>query len=224
MSRQLTLYFNGPNNIIEGIFAEKCQKQLEAYLTKGLKKKKNQQESKEVIQNKMLANVKFVGELYKQNMMTEKIVHSFIQKLFNQKTLQDCDIEALCVLLTSLGSKIKQVEAKEQIAQDFKRLKALSTTNSFSPRIHLMLQNLFELQKNKWVPLKVRVLNNNNNNNNSNNNLEAISVFLSPEKIVTPKQNKTQHQQLQLRPQSPQPRQRLQQHLKLKQIYIPNKK
>ena len=57
---------------------------------------------------RMLANIRFIGELYKLGMLKQKVIHSCIRTLLGRS--RDEAIECLCRLLTAVGG---QLEAKQ---------------------------------------------------------------------------------------------------------------
>ncbi len=58
----------------------------------------------------MLGNIKFLGELYKHDMLTDEIMLGCIQSLLSDiKHPQPDDIEALCELLSTIGFKINHI-------------------------------------------------------------------------------------------------------------------
>lgn len=104
---------------------------------------------------KMLGNITFIGELYKINMLNEKIMHFCIRKLLGDITNPALDdMEALCKLLTSIGSRIDHQQAKSYMDQYFARIGELLHNKSLPPRIIFMLQDLVELRRNNWVKPK----------------------------------------------------------------------
>jgi hypothetical protein len=55
----------------------------------------------------MLANINFIGELFKVNMLTPNIMHYCITTLLDEKNAPDEEkIELLCKLLQSIGEKL----------------------------------------------------------------------------------------------------------------------
>lgn len=57
-----------------------------------------------VARRRMLGNIKFIGELFKKSMLTERIMHTCIMKLLGETTNPDEeDVEALCKLLSTIG-------------------------------------------------------------------------------------------------------------------------
>ena len=63
------------------------------------KEKKSRQRSQ--------ATVRFVGELYKHQMLTVRIVHDCLKKLLTAPTNEQA-LEDLCVLLTTAGKELEQ--------------------------------------------------------------------------------------------------------------------
>jgi len=57
-----------------------------------------------------LGNIQFVGELFKQKMLTEAIMHDCIVKLL--KNNEEESLECLCVLLKTIGKDIEHEKAK----------------------------------------------------------------------------------------------------------------
>eukprot|EP01111_Echinosteliopsis_oligospora_P011802 TRINITY_DN3973_c0_g1_i1.p1 TRINITY_DN3973_c0_g1~~TRINITY_DN3973_c0_g1_i1.p1 ORF type:complete len:1353 (-),score=469.42 TRINITY_DN3973_c0_g1_i1:142-4200(-) len=101
-----------------------------------------------------LGNIKFIGELYKCDMLTEKIMHECIVKLLGEiKHPSDEDLEALCKLLSTIGKKLDQnSRAKSHMDTYFSRINTVTNHPSISPRIKFALEEVMELRKNSWVP------------------------------------------------------------------------
>lgn len=93
------------------------------------------------IKKKMLGNITFIGELYKIRMLTEKIMHECITILLGDiRNPSHDDIEALCKLMTSIGSEIDHPKAKKYMDQYFARMKELSRNQALPSRLRFMLQ------------------------------------------------------------------------------------
>ncbi|OJA08542.1 hypothetical protein AZE42_02442, partial [Rhizopogon vesiculosus] len=76
-----------------------------------------------------LGLIKFIGELFKLQMLTERIMHECVKKLLgNIENPEEEEIESLCQLLKTLGK-----------------------STDVSSRIQLMLQDVIELRERKWV-------------------------------------------------------------------------
>lgn len=98
---------------------------------------------------KSVGNIRFIGELFKQNMLTSKIMHQCIQHLL--KNLDEENLECLCKLLTTIG---KALETKNvDLTEYFRQMQQIANRKSkVSSRIRFMLQDVIDLRADKWVP------------------------------------------------------------------------
>ncbi|KAH7388238.1 hypothetical protein KP509_16G065400 [Ceratopteris richardii] len=104
------------------------------------------------MKRRMLGNIRFIGELYKKHMLTERIMHECICKLLGgAENPEEEDMEALCKLLSTIGHMIDQPARKEHMDAYFKRISWLSDNHQkLSARIRFMLKDLIDLRKNGW--------------------------------------------------------------------------
>lgn len=101
---------------------------------------------------KMLGNIKFVGELGKLDLVSEKILHSCIQQLLTRlRNPFPEDLECLCGLLATTGRRLDHERAKSYMDTYFARVGEIMQ-QPLPSRIRFMLQDTIELRKNKWVP------------------------------------------------------------------------
>ena len=98
---------------------------------------------------RMLGNIRFIGELYKKAMITEKIMHECVLHLL---TDSEEDLEALCNLLTTIGKKLDQKKAEERMDAYFQKLELMVRGGKLSSRLRFMLLDLLDLRKNDWQP------------------------------------------------------------------------
>jgi translation initiation factor 4G len=145
------------------VLLNKCQEEFESNQAKA-KKVQNKEglspeelletEEKEMRARKgYLGNIKFIGELYKLDMLTEKIMHGCITRLLGDiKHPSEEDMEALCKLMSTIGQRIDHARAKDWMNAYFERIKELVQNPNLPPRIRFMLEDLIELRRNKWVP------------------------------------------------------------------------
>ncbi|EAA13224.4 AGAP004750-PA [Anopheles gambiae str. PEST] len=130
----------------------------ESTLTDDLEEKKN------VAKQKILGNVKFIGELYKLGMLVEAHLHKMLRSLFTNKssssTEKNCeDMECLAQLIRTCGKNLDTELGKQLMDQYFERMEKYSQSQSmFPPRIRFMLRDLIELRKNNWTPRKVALV------------------------------------------------------------------
>ncbi|KAK0459144.1 armadillo-type protein [Desarmillaria tabescens] len=99
-----------------------------------------------------LGLIKFIGELFKLQMLTERIMHECIKKLLgNAENPKEEEIESLCTLLTTVGQLLDTSKARAHIDVYFSRMKGLTKNPNVSLRMQSMLQDVLELRERKWV-------------------------------------------------------------------------
>ncbi|KAG8799208.1 hypothetical protein FRC17_007201 [Serendipita sp. 399] len=99
-----------------------------------------------------LGLVKFIGELFKLQMLTERIMHECIKKLLsNVENPEEEEIESLCKLLTTVGQALDTPKAKSHMDIYFSRMQELTSNGQISSRIQFMLLDIIELRQRKWV-------------------------------------------------------------------------
>ncbi|SJK97981.1 uncharacterized protein ARMOST_01237 [Armillaria ostoyae] len=96
-----------------------------------------------------LGLVKFMGELFKVQMLTERIMHECVKKLLVNS--EEEDIESLCMLLTTTGQFMDTTKAQAHMDLYFSRMKELTKSLNVSSRMQFMLQDILELRERKWV-------------------------------------------------------------------------
>ena len=85
-----------------------------------------------------LGLVKFIGELFKLQMLTERIMHRCILKLLDEPAEED--IESACQLLITVGSALSGPKGKESMDRYFEKMKELAGDHTISSRIRYMLR------------------------------------------------------------------------------------
>lgn len=97
-----------------------------------------------------LSLIRFVGELFKLQMLKEIIMHDCIYKL-----LDDCvkeSFECLCKLLPTCGKQLDTEEAKPRMDQYFSYIDYIIQEAEVSCRVKFLRKGLVELRLNNWVP------------------------------------------------------------------------
>jgi len=84
-----------------------------------------------------LGLVKFIGELFKLQMLTERIMHRCILKLLDEPAEED--IESVCQLLKTVGGALSGPKGKESMDMYFGKMNSLSQDPQVSQRIRFML-------------------------------------------------------------------------------------
>lgn len=99
-----------------------------------------------------LGLVKFIGELFKLQMLTERIMHECIKKLLsNVDNPEEEEIESLCKLLTTVGQALDTSKARGHMDVYFSRMKELAKSSNVSSRMQFMLQDVIELRERNWL-------------------------------------------------------------------------
>ncbi|KAJ3204859.1 hypothetical protein HDU82_005555 [Entophlyctis luteolus] len=103
------------------------------------------------LKRRVLGNVTFIGELFKLNMITEKIMHGCVKQLLNDvQNPEEEETESLCKLMKSIGVRLDHERGRPFMDAYFARIQALSTNMVLPSRIRFMLQDLIELRKGNW--------------------------------------------------------------------------
>ncbi|XP_013390980.1 eukaryotic translation initiation factor 4 gamma 1 isoform X3 [Lingula anatina] len=97
-----------------------------------------------------LGNIKFIGELFKLEMLTEAIMHNCLFKLL--KAGDEESIECLCRLMSTVGKLIDHPKAKPKVDQYFNRMNQIVQQRKTSSRVRFMLQDVIDLRQSNWVP------------------------------------------------------------------------
>ncbi|EPT00362.1 hypothetical protein FOMPIDRAFT_88320 [Fomitopsis schrenkii] len=94
---------------------------------------------------------KFIGELFKLQMLTERIMYECVKKLLrNVENPKEGDIESLCMLLKTVGELLDTAKARAHVDVYFSRMKELMKNPNISYRMVFMLLDLIELRERKW--------------------------------------------------------------------------
>lgn len=87
-----------------------------------------------------LGLVRFIGELFKLNMLTERIMHLCIKKLLsNAKDPEEEEIESLCKLLTTVGKLLDTEKARGHMDVYFQRMNEMANNDNINSRMRFML-------------------------------------------------------------------------------------
>lgn len=88
-----------------------------------------------------LGVVKFMGELFKLSMMTERIMHECVKQLLTSiENPEEEDIESLCLLLLTVGQAMDTERARNHMNVYFARMAELNRGNSISLRVKGLVQ------------------------------------------------------------------------------------
>lgn len=92
------------------------------------------------IKRQGLGLVKFIGELFKLQMLTERIMHECITKLLsNVDNPEEEEIESLCQLLGKVGQTLDGAKSRMRMDVYFTRMKELVKSKHITSRMQYML-------------------------------------------------------------------------------------
>ncbi|XP_022220262.2 eukaryotic translation initiation factor 4 gamma 2 [Drosophila obscura] len=122
----------------------------------------DEEERRHLAKQRMLGNVKFIGELNKLDMLSKTVLHQCIMELLDKKKKRTAgaqemceDMECLAQLLKTCGKNLDSEQGKELMNQYFETLERRSKSTEYPPRIRFMLKDVIELRLNHWIPRKV---------------------------------------------------------------------
>jgi len=137
------------------LLLNKCQMEFEAGIRPIDKSGKSDEEIEHLEhqqKRRFLGNVKFIGELYKKGMLIEKTIHSCVAHLVGDLDHpNEEDLEAVCNLLMTVGSKVDHEKAKPAMDSYFDRLAQFSKNKQLSSRIRFMCLDVIDMRKSKWT-------------------------------------------------------------------------
>ncbi|KAI6115919.1 hypothetical protein F5141DRAFT_1001013 [Pisolithus sp. B1] len=103
-----------------------------------------------------LGLIKFIGELFKLQMLTERVMHECVKKLLvNAENPKEEEIESLCQLLRTVGKLLDVQKAHGHMDIYFQRMRELCKSPNVRPRIQFVLLDVIELRDRKWQPRNV---------------------------------------------------------------------
>ncbi|KAL3470182.1 hypothetical protein BJX99DRAFT_56801 [Aspergillus californicus] len=99
-----------------------------------------------------LGLVKFIGELYKLGMLTERIMHECVKKLVDYEGVPDeAEVESLTSLLRTIGASLDASEKGHAMMDAyFARITLMNQTPNLPSRLNFMLLDIIDLRAARW--------------------------------------------------------------------------
>ncbi|KAJ5113303.1 hypothetical protein N7456_001837 [Penicillium angulare] len=99
-----------------------------------------------------LGLVKFIGELYKLTMLTERIMHECVKKLVDYEGMPDeAEVESLTSLLRTIGASLDASEKGPAMMDAyFARISLMVETPNLPSRLRFMLMDIIDLRASRW--------------------------------------------------------------------------
>jgi hypothetical protein len=105
---------------------------------------------------RMLGNIKFIGELFAQKILNEKIMHDCVKRLL--KTKEEDTIECLCKLMATIGKLLDREEARHYMDYYFDQMKQTAMEIGANPtlfpsgnRLKFMILDTIDLRKDRCM-------------------------------------------------------------------------
>ncbi|KAL8715065.1 MAG: hypothetical protein Q9220_001022 [cf. Caloplaca sp. 1 TL-2023] len=107
-----------------------------------------------------LGLVRFIGELYKLSMLTERIMHECVKKLVDYEGMPDeAEVESLTSLLKTIGANLDSSDKGHQLMDIyFSRIQVMIDTPGLASRLRFMLMDIGDMRKKNWPASKAGAL------------------------------------------------------------------
>ncbi|KAL5490846.1 hypothetical protein EMCRGX_G016037 [Ephydatia muelleri] len=129
------------------------QKGVETAETEEIRKQRQMElEAAEMAsRQRMLGNIRFIGELYKLKTLSESIMHECTRR-FQKTSSDEKSLECFAKLMTVTGKELDKEKTKLEIDTYFSKVNDIIKKGKLSKRVQFLLQDVVDLRDNQWVP------------------------------------------------------------------------
>ncbi|KAJ7903129.1 armadillo-type protein [Mycena leptocephala] len=100
----------------------------------------------------VVGTVRFIGEIFKVKILTERILHECVKKLMLINPPLESTVKALFVLLKTAGALMDTSKARVHMDAYFMRIREWTSDERIPLRYRFILQDLIDLRERKWTP------------------------------------------------------------------------
>ncbi|KAK9827674.1 hypothetical protein WJX81_006915 [Elliptochloris bilobata] len=136
-----------------------CQEEFEGAKELRAKLKTTAEEEREAVARaakmRTMGNIRLIAELFKQDVVNEKILAVCIQELLGdgKGDPHEDDVEAMCEMLTIVGKKVEETaKNKQRLEGYFAVLERWAKSRTLPSRTKFMIRDILDLRRSKWVP------------------------------------------------------------------------
>lgn len=139
-------------NLFKYELLERCemvfkQEAVEDYTGLSAEEIKSKMESNK---KRTLGNFRFIGELFKVGLISERIVLQCVNELVSKDNLDEGKLEGACILLSTGRSSFERTKLQKDTESIFKTLQEILSKEILSSKIKFKIMDLIDERNNKW--------------------------------------------------------------------------